>query len=143
MKLSFVASVVYLTLGLASGLYYREITKAHHFVDTTQLSVLHTHLLVLGFLFFLIVLIVDKVFGIVRAQLFHWFFWIYNAGLLTTVTAMAIHGTLTLLGKNAGAALSGIAGMGHIMLTVGLIMFVIVLGQRVFTRQPGREPESR
>jgi hypothetical protein len=44
-------------LGVLSGLAYREFTKVKHFTGDTQLSVLHTHLLALRMLFFLIVLV--------------------------------------------------------------------------------------
>lgn len=40
---------------------------------------------------------------------------------------MIINGTLTVLGKSLGAAISGIAGLGHIVLTIGLGYFFNVL----------------
>ena len=48
MKRIFVAASVYLVLGLAAGLFYREFTKAQGYMASdgfTQLSVLHTHVL--------------------------------------------------------------------------------------------------
>jgi len=59
----FYAAFAYLVLGVASGLFYREFTKANDFTDAqfTQLSVVHTHLLVLGFMVLLIVLILEAV----------------------------------------------------------------------------------
>lgn len=41
------SAALYTVLGLAAGLYYRELTKAQDFVGDTQLSVVHTHLLAL------------------------------------------------------------------------------------------------
>lgn len=39
-------------LGTFSGFYYRELTKAHHFTGDTQLSIVHTHTLILGMFMF-------------------------------------------------------------------------------------------
>ncbi len=117
-KLSY-AALVSTVLGLAAGLYYRELTKAHEFTGSTQLSVVHTHLLTLGTLFFLLALLLEQAFGLSRSRLFGWFFWIYSAGLTLTVAMLTLRGTLTVLGgQEAGAAIAGIAGLGHILLTV-------------------------
>ncbi|WP_348786866.1 DUF2871 domain-containing protein [Leifsonia sp. NPDC080035] len=134
MKLSFVAASVYLALGIASGLFYREFTKANDAADgvATQLSVVHTHLLVLGFVVFLIVLVLDRIFAIARGPLFHWFFWTYNAGLLLTTAMMVVHGSLTVLGEQSSSAIAGIAGMGHILLTIALALLMTSLGRRIF-----------
>ena len=35
-------------IGLLSGFYYRELTKAHHFTGDTQLALVHTHTLILN-----------------------------------------------------------------------------------------------
>ncbi|NUR96162.1 MAG: DUF2871 family protein, partial [Kribbellaceae bacterium] len=56
MRKIYVAAHVYMILGLISGLYYRELTKAKDFTGDSQLGVVHTHILALGMLFFLIVL---------------------------------------------------------------------------------------
>ena len=37
----------YMIIGLLSGFYYRELTKAHHFTGDTQLALVHTHTLIL------------------------------------------------------------------------------------------------
>lgn len=64
MKKLYVAALTYMILGLIAGLYYRELTKAYDFTGDSQLSVVHTHLLALGMLFFLIVFGLEKLFGI-------------------------------------------------------------------------------
>lgn len=46
-------AMIYLALGLAAGVFYREFTKWNGFTGKTTLGVVHTHLLVLGMLFFL------------------------------------------------------------------------------------------
>ncbi|ANP48325.1 pheromone shutdown protein TraB [Streptomyces griseochromogenes] len=120
---------IYMIIGLVSGLYYRELTKAEDFDGTTQLAVVHTHVLALGMLFFLVVLALEKQFTLTDHRLFGWFFWIYNAGLAVTVAMMTLHGTLTVLGHDGGAAVAGIAGLGHVLLTVGLVLLFVTLGK--------------
>lgn len=130
----FRAATAYLILGLASGLYYREFTKANDFAagEFTQLSATHTHLLALGFMMFLIFLALEKVFAISHSRkLFTWFFWLYNAGVLTTVAMMVWHGSLTVLGRESNAMIAGIAGIGHILITAGLIVFIIALRRAI------------
>ncbi|WP_433726659.1 DUF2871 domain-containing protein [Nocardia sp. CA-129566] len=123
---------IYMIIGLISGFYYREITKIEHFTGQSQLGVVHTHVLALGMLFFLIVLALEKHFTLsARKSLYGWFFWLYNVGLAITVAAMTLHGTLTVLDKSSGAAIALGAGVGHILLTAGLILFFITLGKSI------------
>ncbi|MET8159865.1 DUF2871 domain-containing protein [Sphaerisporangium sp. NPDC005289] len=131
MKKLYYAAHTYMILGVVSGLYYRELTKMNDFTGDTQLGVVHTHLLALGMLFYLVVLALEKLFTLSASKLFNWSFWVYNAGLALTVLMMIIHGTQTVLGAKTSAAISGIAGLGHIVLTVGLILFFVNLGKRI------------
>lgn len=128
------AAFAYMLAGVASGLFYREFTKANDFAGATftQLSVVHTHLLILGFVMLLIVLVLEKVFAISRSpRLFSWFLWLYNAGVIVTAGMMAWHGILTVLGQESSAMIAGIAGLGHILITAGLIVFFIALRRAV------------
>ncbi|MGW4535702.1 DUF2871 domain-containing protein [Nocardia sp. NPDC004340] len=132
MKTLVTTAHIYMIIGVFSGLYYREITKIEHFTGQTQLGVVNTHVLALGMLFFLIVLAVEKQFTLSAwKSLFTWFFWLYNTGLAITIAVMTLHGTLTVLGKNSNEAIALVAGLGHILLTAGLIVFFIALGKAV------------
>jgi hypothetical protein len=135
MKKSFYAAFTYMIIGVLAGLYYREFTKANDFPegDFTQLGVVHTHLLTLGFIVMLIVLALDKLFGLSGSKLFPWFFWLYNAGIVLTVGMMIWHGSLTVLGEESNAMIAGIAGLGHIALSVSLVLFFLVLRKKVVT----------
>ena len=125
----FYSAFIYMVLGVAGGFFYRELTKSHDFSenDFTQLSVVHTHLLTLGFIILLIVLALEKLFQLSESKLFNWFFWIYNAGVVLTAGMMLWHGTLTVLGKESNAMISGIAGLGHIFLTIAMILLFFVV----------------
>ncbi|MFD3702026.1 DUF2871 domain-containing protein [Nocardia sp. NPDC058658] len=131
MKKLYYAAHTYMIVGLISGLYYREITKLNDFQGESQLGLVHTHLLALGMLFFLIVLALEKMFTLSAGKLFNPFFWTYNAGLALTVTVMTIRGTRTVLGHETPELAAHFAGGGHIILTVGLIFFFITLGKRI------------
>lgn len=132
---------IYLALGLLSGLFYREFTKANDFPSDgfTQLSVLHTHLLVLGFMVPLILLVLEKLFELSNSKLFGWAFWLYNGGLLVTMSMMVWRGIVQVnevngaepLAKGMDAAISGMAGIGHILLTVSLMLLMIALGSAI------------
>ena len=80
-------------LGTFSGFYYRELTKAHHFTGDTQLSIVHTHTLILGMFMFLILIPLEKVFKLSSYYLFNWFFIVYNISVIATIGMMVTKGT--------------------------------------------------
>ncbi|MBN9157380.1 DUF2871 domain-containing protein [Microbacterium sp.] len=125
----FVATVTWIALGLAAGLFYREFTKAQGFPNgvSGQLALVHTHLLALGALVTLIVLALEKLFALSASRLFRWFFWIYNAGVLLTGAMMTWHGILDVQKAEASKAISGIAGAGHILIGAGFVLLLITL----------------
>lgn len=131
MKKLLTTALTYCILGLIAGVYYREITKYNNFTGDTQLSVLHTHLLMLGMFMFIIVLLLEKNFHIMQSKKFNIFYYVYNAGLLLTVGLMTFHGTMTVIGKETGAAVAGIAGLGHILLAIGLIALFLTMYERL------------
>lgn len=131
------AAFIYMLLGVLSGVFYREFTKLNNFPEGqfTQLGVVHTHLLTLGFIVLLIVLVIEKVFTISKSpKLFAWFFWLYNVGLIITAGVLVWHGSLTVLGKEGNAMISGIAGLGHTVLAAGMIVFFIALRRAVLAQ---------
>ncbi len=52
MKKLYNAAFSYLIIGLLSGVFAREYTKAQGIKGSTMLQLVHTHVLVLGFVFF-------------------------------------------------------------------------------------------
>lgn len=138
MKKLYMVAVAYAVLGLAAGLFYREYTKAMDFTGQTQLSVTHTHLLALGFMVMLIVLALDAALKVSGTRTFSWFFASYNAGLAITVGVMVWHGILQVQGETeVSGAVPGIAGIGHILLTIGIVALLVSL------RRPVREATVR
>lgn len=130
-------SFIYMILGVASGLFYREFTKINDFVEGqyTQLSVVHTHLLVLGFIMLLLVLILEKTFALSKnRKLFVWFLGTYNAGVILTAGMQLTHGILTVLGLESSAMISGIAGLGHMSITAGMILLFVMLRRSIVVK---------
>jgi hypothetical protein len=120
-------------IGLAGGMAYREITKNSDFTGFTQLSVVHTHALVLGTVIGLGLLALERIFRLARDLRFGWFLAAWNVGLLLTVGAMTVNGILQVAGSSSadGPMLTGIAGLGHIVLTVGFVLLFLILGKRI------------
>ena len=127
-------AITYATLAMAGGVFYREFTKFNHFTGQTTLSVLHTHYFVLGMLFFLLLLLLEKNFAFSSAKsdkilLF------YNIGLNTTVAMLFVRGITQVLNMSLSlgqdAAISGIAGLGHIILGVSIIYILLEIKKAV------------
>ncbi|MGP5044366.1 DUF2871 domain-containing protein [Glutamicibacter ardleyensis] len=124
----------YMLVGVASGLFFREFTKMNDFPEGgwTQLSVVHTHLLVLGFIVALLVLLLEKAFNLSsHRKLYAWFMGTYHAGVIITAGMQLTHGMLTVLDIESSAMISGIAGLGHMALTAGMILLFIMLRRSV------------
>lgn len=129
----FRASAAWTGLGLVAGLYYRELTRSSGHPGGTQLAVTHTHLLVVGTLFGLVFLLLERQFQLSQSKLFSGFFWTWIAGTAVTVGAQLFKGTLQVLG-NASAeskAIAGVSGLGHIALTVSFVLFFLALRSRL------------
>lgn len=133
MKKIYFAALSYLIIGLGFGVFYREFTKANNFPEGqyTQLSVVHTHVLTLGFMVLIIVLLLEKSFELSKHGFFAPAFWLYNAGLVVSSTMMVWHGIYQITGAEWGAAFSGIAGLGHIVMSLGLVGFMATLAPAV------------
>ncbi|MEH6890925.1 DUF2871 domain-containing protein [Bacillus sp. JJ864] len=126
MKKLYNAAFTYLIIGLLSGVFAREYSKAQGIQGTTSLYKLHTHVLVLGFIFFLLAFALSKSFAFHEAKSFNMWFIVYNLGLVLTVGSMATRGFLQLNGADF-KGLSHIAGMSHTIIGIALVWFMILL----------------
>lgn len=125
MKKYFNFATFYLILSLAMGVFYREFTRMNNFTGKTTLSVIHTHLLVLGFIFFILVLLLEKNFNLSENKNFKKWYIFYNFSLIYLSITFAIRGTLQVLGKDF-IGLNHIAGLSHVLISIALIWFVII-----------------
>lgn len=125
-KKLFISAALYGVLGLAAGLFWRTYIHGMGMQDSQHLSMLHTHILTLGFFFFLIVLALEKLYSLsAYKKLFRMFFWHYSVGLLMTIGAMFAIGLVQANGGESNPTLNGISGLGHILITAGVIIFIV------------------
>ena len=119
MQKYFKISSFYLLFGLVMGIFSREFTKLNNFSGYTVLKSVHTHTLVLGFLFFIIVLLLEKNFTISNNKSFNKWIVLYNLGLLYLIIGSDFVG------------LSHIAGLGHAILGVSLVWFLAIVNKEL------------
>lgn len=124
-------SLIYAIAAMAGGVFYREFTKWNGYSGVTALGKVHTHLFLLGMVLFLIVALFAAHTDLKEEKLFRIFLKVYNIGVPLTAVMLAVRGITqvleTTLSTGASAAISGIAGIGHILTGVGLILFILSL----------------
>lgn len=120
-------SLAYIAIGLALGLLNHEIAYWTHFTGESVLAEVHPHAIMLGGFVFLSMPLFMKNFDIEKQRSFRIFLWVYNMGLLMTLGFMTARGmsqTLAMpLPSFADHMVGGLAGIGHIILTIGLGFF--------------------
>ncbi len=130
------ASILYAILAMAGGVFYREFTKFNHFTGKSALSVVHTHYFLLGMLFFLMLLLLEKGFSFTRPKTARMMV-VYHIGLNLTAVMMLARGVTQVLGSSlssaADAAISGLAGIGHILLGVSMVLILLQVKPRAST----------
>lgn len=115
-------SIVYTVLALVGGVFYREFTKINDYAAWATLSVVHTHYFILGMMFFLILALIsmNANLKINLAVLF------YKIGINLTAIMLVVRGIVQVLDLNVvSAVISGVAGIGHIILGVSLILILL------------------
>lgn len=131
MKKYLCISLIYAVLAMIGGVFYREFTKFNNFTGVTALGKVHVHLFILGMIMFLIIALFAKTTDFSNNKLFKVFLWVYNIGLILTVSMLYVRGINevlnTSLSKGANASISGIAGIGHMILGTGIILLLISL----------------
>ena len=132
MQKYFKISSFYLLFGLLMGIFSREFTKLNNFSGDTVLKSVHSHILVLGFLFFKIVLLLEKNFTISNNKNFNKWIILYNIGLIYLIITLSVRGILQVIGSDFNG-LSHIAGLGHAILGVSLVWFLVIFNKELNT----------
>ena len=130
MKKYFNLAAIYLVLGLAMGVVYREFTKINGFEGKTALVGVHTHALTLGFMYFILVLLLVKNFKISQIKGFKSWCIFYNVSLIYLLSTLTARGILQVLG-NDFAGLNHIAGLGHVLISIALVWFVVIVNKSI------------
>lgn len=131
MKKSINYALCYAVLAMIGGVFYREFTKFNDFEGITALSKVHTHFFALGMIMYLIIALFARHYDLYGERLFKVFRAVYNVGVPLTGIMLGVRGVFDVLGtelsKGANAAISGIAGIGHILTGVGIVLLLISL----------------
>lgn len=132
------AALLYAILAMAGGVFYREFTKFNGFTAKTTLSVVHTHYFLLGMVFFLLLLVLEKNLSFTGTTTGRVLF-LYHLGLNLTAVMLVVRGITqvldTPLSSGMSVAISGIAGIGHILLGVSLVLLLLQIRKRVAAAQ--------
>lgn len=127
-------TLLYAVLAMAGGVFYREFTKFNSFAGKTTLGVVHTHYFLLGMVFFLLLLVLEKNFSFTAASTAR-VLTVYHVGLNLTAVMFVVRGVTQVLGtplsSGASAAISGIAGIGHILLGVSLVLLLVQIRRSI------------
>ena len=142
MKKYYLSSIVYALLALVGGVFYREFTKGFSFTGQTTLSVVHVHYFVLGTIFFLVMLLLEKSFSFTNKKI-NIAFILYHVGLNLTCIMFLVRGILQVTNQSLTAGIdamvSGFAGIGHIILGVSLVLVLVFIYQNVFKKKKTEE----
>ena len=121
-------ALIYGVLAMAGGVFYREFTKFSSFSGKTALAVVHTHYFMLGMVFFLLLLLLDKTIAFSDKKTGK-LLALYNMGLNISAAALIWRGVNQVMGTELSAAvdasISGTAGTGHILLGVSMILLLL------------------
>ena len=128
------SALLYAVLAMAGGVFYREFTKFNDFTGKTTLSVVHTHYFLLDMVFFLVLLLLEKSFSFTGAKTGR-VLAVYHAGLNLAAAMLMVRGvtqvSIPTLSSGMSAAISGVAGIGHILLGVSMVLLLVQVKRAV------------
>ena len=132
------AALLYAVLAMSGGVFYREFTKFNGFAAKTTLSVVHTHYFLLGMVLFLLLLLLEKSFSFTSAKTGR-ILAVYHTGLNLTAAMLVVRGVTQVLtptlSSGMNAAISGVAGIGHLLLGVSIILLLTQIRRSVRAAQ--------
>ncbi|MGN1042797.1 MAG: DUF2871 domain-containing protein [Christensenellales bacterium] len=125
------AALIYAAAALAGGVFYREFTKFNGFEGVTALGKVHPHLFILGMLVFIVIALFAAHNELEKIKLFRVFLIVYNSGVVISTITLLARGITEVLGttmtNGANAAISGVAGIGHVLVGAGIILLILAL----------------
>lgn len=130
-KKYFNLALIYATAAMIGGVFYREFTKWNGFTGATALGKVHTHLFILGMFVFLLVALFSQSMDLEKQKAFRTFMKIYNIGLPILSIMMVVRGVIQVLefdiSSRADSAISGVAGVGHVLVGIGIVLLLLTL----------------
>lgn len=132
------SALFYAILAMAGGVFYREFTKFNSFTGKTTLSVVHTHYFLLGMVFFLLLLLLEKGFSFTSEKTVR-ILVAYHIGLNLTAVMFVVRGVaqvlIPALSFGMSAAISGFAGIGHILSGVSMVLLLVQIKRKALLEQ--------
>ena len=99
----------------------------------TNLSVIHTHYFLLGMFFFLLLMAVEKVFSFTGNKVKKCLVF-YQIGINITALGFLLRGLAQVLGtelsRGMDASISGIAGIGHLLTGVSMVLILLEIRKK-------------
>ena len=124
-------SLAYAVAAMVGGVFYREFTKYAEFSGKTSLAFLHTHYFMLGMFFFLALALLERAFAFSEQKASRSWVTVYHVGLNITTVCLFLRGlaqaTQAELSPALNGALSGVSGIGHILLGSSIIALLILI----------------
>lgn len=147
MKKSLNYALCYAMLGICGGVFYREFTRFNDFSGVTALGKIHTHFFLLGMFMYLIIALFARHYDLYSMKTFKAFRGIYNTGVPMTGIMLGFRGVFDVLPEKLSAgsdkAISGIAGIGHILTAVGIILLIISLKKAAVSENTSEKTETK
>ncbi len=124
-------AMIYAFTALLSGVFYREFTKYYDYRSDTYLSLVHVHLMVLGFVAYMLFIAISLNTNLLSLKKFNIFRKIYNVGLVLMISSIFVKGVIQVLNislnKALTASISGVSGVSHSMITVALVLLLLAM----------------
>lgn len=122
------SALIYAILAMVGGVFFREFTKFNGFEGATTLAFVHTHYFALGMIVFLLLVLLENALHITDAKVSR-AVTAYHIGLNATAAMLVVRGVPQVLGielaHGMDAAISGVAGLGHIVLGVSIVLILL------------------
>ena len=125
-KTLLILASLWAALGLTSGIAFRELTR-HAEYDPGVLGLTHGHTLTLGMIMMLLALLFERSMQLSSRKTYLPFLVTWNIGLLLTVITLFGRGFHAVRGMDIPWVMTLVSGVGHTVLTVGLVLFLATL----------------
>ena len=134
MKRYMKAAFLYAIMAMAGGVFYREFTKYLGFKGFTVLGVVHTHYFIFGMIFFLTMVVLEKNFAFTQEKTGR-VVGFYQLGLNITGMMLLTRGITQVMALDLtpamDATISGLSGVGHVILGVCLVLLLLEVKKSV------------
>ncbi len=134
MKRYMKAAFLYAIMAMAGGIFYREFTKYLGFKGFTVLGLVHTHYFILGMIFFLTMVVLEKNFAFTQEKTGR-VVGFYQLGLNITGMMLLTRGITQVMAMDLTPAMDatiwGLSGVGHVILGVCLVLLLLEVKKSV------------